>query len=159
MKLLTAGFTLLATLSLLTQDAPFKPKDQFEVRVELKLRQRPGDDDQSNMLDTRNLYLPRNSVAQLPFLILHIRALTLNENETRVRIVDNNNKVLLSRKTKVEDVLKLDVGFTDDVKARTTAHAFTVQYLDADKKTISRIYLFIAEDGKFFVNDEQRGKF
>jgi hypothetical protein len=79
--------------------------------------------------------------------------------EVKVRITDNLGKVVSTRKIKQEDIIFINMGFTDDMKDRVTAHEYSVHFLDDDKKELSRILITVLADGSFFVNNEKRGKF
>jgi hypothetical protein len=53
----------------------------------------------------------------------------------------------------------LVIGYTDDVKDRVTPHEYILTFLSEDKTPLSRIVIFIDEDGTFAVNGEKRGRF
>lgn len=134
-------------------EIPLKPNDEFEVKLDYQLKQKPISDRLS--ID----YYDTKEGGMLPYLILNIRLLKLSEQEVKTKIIDGKDKLIFNRKTSVNDVLKLDIGYTDDVKDRVTSYKFNIIFLSADKKEVSRIYILIEEDGTFLVNDEIRGKF
>jgi hypothetical protein len=134
-------------------EIPFKPNDEFEIKLDYQLKQKPISDRLS--ID----YYDTKEGGTLPYLILNIRSLKLSEREVRVKIIDSKGKLILSRKASLTDVLKLDVGYTDDAKDRVTSSEFNLYFVSADKKEISRIHILIEEDGTFLVNGEVRGKF
>ena len=55
-------------------------------------------------------------------------------------------------------VLKLDLGFTDDIKDRVGAYEYTVFFLNEDKDQVSKIVIYFEKDGTYLVNGETRGK-
>ncbi|MBK7650493.1 MAG: hypothetical protein IPJ20_06715 [Flammeovirgaceae bacterium] len=55
--------------------------------------------------------------------------------------------------------IKIDWGFSEDIKDGMVTPEYTVLFINKDKKNVSRIYMLIQEDGTFLVNDEKRGKF
>jgi hypothetical protein len=67
--------------------------------------------------------------------------------------------MLVNRKAMAGMVIKLDIGFIDDVKDRVSPHEFTAFLYSDSKKVTNRIHLVIMEDGTFMVNDEKKGKF
>lgn len=146
---------LFISLLLLFQktEAPLKPNDEFEVKLDYQLKQKPISDRLS--ID----YYETKEGGMLPYLILNIRLLKLSDQEVKAKIVDAKGKLIFNRKASLNDVLKLDIGYTDDVKDRVTSYKFNIVFLSADKKEVSRIYILIEEDGTFLVNDEVRGKF
>lgn len=81
------------------------------------------------------------------------------DGEDRIKISDSNRRTMLNKKVTENDAFNLDLGFTDDMKDRTSPHEYFVHFLSADKKTIvSRILIDVGEDGTFTVNGEKRGK-
>ncbi len=134
-------------------EIPYKPNDEFEVKLDYQLKQKPISDRMS--ID----YYDTKEGGMLPYLILNIRLLKLSEQEVKTKIIDGKGKLIFNRKTTLNDVLKLDIGYTDDVKDRVTSYKFNIIFQSADKKEVSRIYILIEEDGTFLVNGEIRGKF
>jgi len=134
-------------------EIPYKPNDEFEVKLDYQLKQKPISDRFS--ID----YYDTKEGGMLPYLILNIRPLKLSEHEVKAKIIDNKERVIFNRKTTVNDVLKIDIGYTDDAKDRVTSYKFNIIFLSSDKKEVSRIYILIEEDGTFLVNEEVRGKF
>ncbi len=139
------------------QEIPFKPTDEFEAKLDYQFKPRPQHDPNTVSLgDT-----PRSQRAGLvlPYLVLNIRMLRLPEEKMRVGITTNLSNRPMWKKISLDAVLELDMGFTDDMVDRVTAHQYTVTFVDDDKEPIDRILINVAEDGSFFVNGEKRGKF
>ncbi|HEX5169386.1 MAG TPA: hypothetical protein VFW11_09440 [Cyclobacteriaceae bacterium] len=135
-------------------NTPYKPNDEFELKMDYQIKQRSPTD--SKVLDYSGL---AKSTGPLPYLTLDLRILKINDGEDRVRITDNTNATMLNKKLKPGLVLKLDLGYTDDMKDRVTPYEFTVMLLNADnKEAVSQIVILIDEDGNFLVNGEKRGK-
>ena len=145
----------LLLLVFISQEAvPFKPKDEFELKMDYAFRQRAID--HTKAIDFSDS--PLRSTGPLPYLELDLRLLVLNANEERILINNNKGKVILNKKLKGSLVVKMDLGYTDDMKDRVTAHEYKVLLQDADKAPISQILIHVAEDGTFLVNGEVRGK-
>jgi hypothetical protein len=144
---------LIGTLIGLQDAVPYKNSDDFELTMSYQFKSKLRSNTEVNLNTTSPSTTPR------PYLYLTLKINSLNQGEARIRIVDNLFKVILNKKVVKSDDFELDMGFTDDMKDRTTAHEITVYFLSADKKeTISRILIHVAEDGSFFVNEEKRGK-
>jgi hypothetical protein len=142
------------------QDLPFKPKDEFEVKLDYQFKQRPPVSHTSVKIDyALSDEEKRNSSAILPYLTLNVRVMK-NAGATRVSIKNNRDQRLLNKKLKVEPaIIPLVLGYTDDVKDRVTAHEYTLIFMTDDKQPISKIVIFIDEDGTFLLNGEKRGRF
>lgn len=142
------------------QEIPFKPKEEFEIKLDYQFKQRPqGDHNAVYLSETSGELQRRTGNAVLPYLILNIKLLKLSEEKMRVRISGNRDDRPINKKIDINSVIELDLGFTDDMKDRVKAHEYTVSFLSYDKKPMSRILISIAEDGSFFVNGEKHGKF
>ena len=99
-----------------------------------------------------------NSGMSAPYLYLHLKVLKLIPEEVRIKVVKNNSQVLLARKFDPNVVLKLDLGFTDDIKDRVTAYQYLITFLTKEKSELSKIEIFFEKDGTYLVNGEKRGK-
>lgn len=146
---------ILLWLGLLSQDSiPFKPNDQFELTTAFTFKTRSKTEDQVNWSAQ-----PKDMSTQLPYLEVTVKILVLDTAEARIRITNNHGDVLANKKVNSGDRFALDMGFTDDMKDRTHAHEYIFHFVSENKKTeLSRIVIHVAEDGRFFVNGEQRGK-
>ena len=139
------------------EEVPFKLNNEFQVDLDYQFKTRPTPDRNTLNFDPHE-ERDRSSGSQLPYLIVSIKFLKLSDEEVRAKGVNNLGHQLFNRKVKPSDVVKIDMGFTDDVKDRVTPHEFTVFLLSSKKEVISRIKLLVEEDGIFLVNGEKRGK-
>ena len=151
---------LLFSLFLFVQGLPFKPNEEFEIKLDLKFKQRSTTDNTRtiDLDETRAEYDSRTSTTPLPYLILAVKFLKLN-NETRIRVTNNLDAKSSSRKVSEGMIVPIDMGFTPDVKDRVNPHHYTITFLSPEKSETSRIEIFVEEDGTFLVNSEKRGKF
>jgi hypothetical protein len=141
-------------------EPPFKPSGDFELKIEYIFKERPPTDRQVVLLDDEsNNKASKSGAGQLPYLQIQLKVLSVTDQEKRIRILDTEGRIVYNRKGAAGSVIKLDWGFTEDIKYRLISHEYAVQFLDEEKKTVSRIYMFIEEDGTFLVNGETRGKF
>jgi hypothetical protein len=158
MKIL-AFFTFLP-LFVFSQELPLKPFNEFEIKLDYKFKQRPTESSTTvHLNETAGERARRSSTDQLPYLKLNVSMLQFNSGETRYMVASNFSEKLAGKKVEVGSTLTLDLGFTDDVKDRVTAHEYYVTFLDASKKPINKIVIFVDRDGTFLVNGEKRGKF
>lgn len=147
-------------LVVLGQDVPFKANDEFDLKLQYEFKQR--DQSQNNAVkfdETVREHERRTNSSLLPYVGINLKMLKLGPEEVRLRITDSNGKNVTMKKIKQNDVIFLNMGFTDDMKDRVTPHEYTVKFMDDEKKELSRIVISVATDGSFFVNNEKRGKF
>lgn len=140
----------------ITQDVPYKPNEEFDIKLQYEFRQRVMNE---NTIHPGESGTSRASSSMLPYLDIKLRMVTLQPGEVRLRIMNNRGASVFGRKVKEGDVALINMGFTDDVKDRVSAHEYTASFMSADRKEMSRIVITIHEDGTFLVNNEKRGKF
>ncbi len=142
----------LLILSSLTEDIPFKSKDEFEVNLDFQFRTR--------VKESSEVYTSTasNTSGPLPYLTLSMKVLKLAPGETKIRIINSKGQVLYTRKAAEGTVVNLDMGYTDDIKGRVSEHEYTLVFISPDKKPLSRIVIHFQEDGSYFINEEKRGK-
>lgn len=140
---------------LIFQDTPFKKKEEFDVKLNFEFRQRPSE---SNTYTYRYQEKTDRSTPMLPYLTIDLKLNKLNTYETRIRIVNSKQVSVFTKKAQEGLIIKLDLGFTDDLKDRVTSHEYIALLLNTEKNPVSRIVISFEEDGSYFVNGEKRGK-
>lgn len=144
----------------IAQDLPYKSKEEFDIKLDYKFKQRPQTDANTfTMNESKQDYDKRTSRAPLPYLALNIITLKLSEQEVKVKITNNQNQNSLTKKVEVGSTIPIDFGFTDDVKDRVAPYYYKIIFLSAKKAEVSQITIEVLEDGSFMVNGEKRGKF
>ncbi len=139
---------------------PYKPSEEFEVKLDYQFKVRPASSayefkfDESSQEHSR-----RVNNSPLPYLTLNVEILKANENEERILGFKGATQFMTKRGIKSGSTVSIEMGFTDDMKDRVTPHEYTLFLLDKSKQQVSKIVIFIEEDGSFFVNGEKRGKF
>lgn len=142
------------------QDIPLKPKEEFEIKLNYQFKQRPHADVNAVYLEeTQREKDRRTSSDVLPYLVLNVKMVKLSEQEVRVRVENNKDTRNSSKKITEGMILPIDVGFTADVKDRVAPHEYTLTFLSPQKSGVSKVVIFVDEDGTFLVNGEKRGKF
>lgn len=148
--------SLFLSLFLFFQDesVPLKPSDEFELKIDYTFRQRPMKDTNTvNLSETK-----KTSAGPLPFLSINFKAIKLQPEESRLKIISNIGDVVMNRKITEQQLIKFDMGFTVDLKERVKPHEYTIYFLSSDKAEKSKIIVSVEEDGTFLVNQEKRGK-
>lgn len=138
----------------LVQDIPFKPNEEFEIKLDYQFKPRPMPDHNSVVVGE---FQPRYGDV-LPYLTLDIHMLKLPGEKMRVRIERNMTDRPVFRKIDTETVLHLDLGFTIDMKDRVKDYQYTLTFVNADKQPVDKIVIRVEDDGAFIVNGEKRGK-
>lgn len=141
-------------------EVPYKPSEEFELKVNYIFKERPGIDRQTVEYDkATDEKLRKATSGPMPYLLVELKILQVSDQEFRVRVVNNNGDLVFNRKATAGTTIKLDWGYTEDIKDKLSPNEFTAFFNNPGKKTVSKIHLTIQDDGIFFVNGEKRGKF
>ncbi|MBX2957132.1 MAG: hypothetical protein KF846_13300 [Cyclobacteriaceae bacterium] len=150
---------LFVSIILLYQDIPYKPDDEFSIRMDLKFKLRPQSASNTvNVSETMAEYQKRNSTNQLPYLILYVNVKHVNQGEIRMRVLRDGKNTINNKKIELDKEFKIEVGFTDDAKDKISGYEHIIYFMDADKKDINRIVITIDPNGDYFVNGQKRGR-
>jgi len=136
-------------------EVPYKASEEFELKVNYIFRDRPPIDREIVINDK----LSKINSSPLAYLLVELKVIELSDQEVRIRVVNNNGDLIFNRKAIAGATIKIDWGYTEDIKEKLAPNEFTVFFNDPNKKTVSKIYLTIQDDGIFSVNGEKRGKF
>ena len=134
---------------------PYKSNDEFELKLDMQFKKRPPPN--LNRVDLEKRTLPASGM-NAPYLYIDLRVLKPVPEEYRVKVVKNERDLLLSKKFDGSTVIKLDMGFTDDIKDYISPHHYMITFYSKDKNPLSRIEIFFEKDGTYIVNGEKRGK-
>jgi len=145
-------------------EVPFKLNDEFEIQIDYQFKQRSNTSTNSNytidFVETvKEQEKKRYNTGIRPYLLLNVKINKLSDQEFKMKASNNVGRTLYNKKVEAGDVLKIDMGFTDDVKDRVGPYEVTIVFSSKEKKEISRIHMFVQEDGTFLVNGQVRGKF
>jgi hypothetical protein len=149
-------FSITSILALAQQTEPYKPDAEFEFKFDYSFKER--------MLNEKPDYQAQDpdkrptSTGPLPYLKTELKLLTLNADEVRVKVVNHKGTTVINRKVTTNQVLKIDWGFSDDVKDQIVSHSYTIFLMNDDKEILSRITLNADTDGTFFVNGQKKGR-
>ena len=152
MKLFWVG---ILSIFLFQDQTPYKANEEFELKLDLQFKQRPQADASKVELDRRTL---PTSGMNAPYLYINLRVLKAVPEEVRIKVLKNNVETLMSRKFDPSVIVKLDLGFTDDIKDRVSAYQYLITFLSKEKSVLSKIEIFFEKDGTYLVNGEKRGK-
>jgi hypothetical protein len=148
-----AAFLLFCLLSF-QQEIPFKPKEQFEIKLDFKFKQRVT----NSSLVELDRSVSTTTGTLLPYLYVNINVLKLDEGEIRMRIENSQGQMIYNKKVEPGDIAKLDLGFTDDIKDGISSRQYEIYFISKDKKRLSRISIAFEKDGTYLVNGEKRGR-
>lgn len=153
--------TLVLFISFFIQDPiPYKPSEEFDLKLDFEFKDR-GSGRDPNKIDmdlSPKEYQKRNGTGVLPYLYINLKVLTQQSNEMRIKVTENGGKNVFSKKFDPSTIIKLELGFTDDIKDRVGAYEYTVVFLNEDKDPVSRIVIYFEKDGTYLVNGQNRGK-
>lgn len=144
--------------SLIQADVPFKNSDEFQVKVDLKFKQRPPSHG-ANTYSNSGERLDQTRVDLASFLAIDISQLKILEGEAKISVIDSKGKSLLKKKTAPVPELHVEMGFVDDLKKSEAANEVIFYFLSSDKKELRKIVCTIKPDGDFLVNGKWHGKF
>ncbi len=137
------------------KDIPFKPGSEFEVKIELSFKLR-GAEDSNTFKSADNSDFKKNTSGVIPFLIVNLKLIEVGE---AIKIKIRHGLQDKTSKIKNGSAIKLDLGFIEDIKSQAVPNELIVLFIDNQKKEISKVILYVDEDGNFLVNGEKRGKF
>jgi hypothetical protein len=150
---------LVCVLMLVQGAVPFKPNEEFEVKFNFEFKERQRDNANKVLLDATRKEVERSrGSGPLPYLFLNFRVLKQDNGEERIRVFENGRRTIQAKKFDTNTVLKLDLGFTDDIKDRIGPYEYEIVLLSDKKDAVSRVVIFFEEDGTYLVNGEVRGK-
>lgn len=151
-------FLTFGVAQIYAQDIPYKKEEHFSLRVQLEFKSRPpADAEQVKVLETLAEYQKRTATTPLPYLYLYLTFTHLEPMEVRFSVA-KGGKGFMNKKAELNKEVKLDLGFTDDIKDRTADHEYVITLFNEDKKPVSRIVIFFTESGDYLVNGVKRGR-
>ncbi len=140
---------------LMAQEAlPYKANDEFEAKIDLSFRQREAD--ATNTFRFEESHKKRTMGSPIAFLTINFKVLKADE-EIKVKVIRGRDEK--TSKIKIGALMKLEMGFIEDIKLNGEPAHVILHFLNDQKKEMSRVVLLVAEDGTFSVNGEKRGKF
>jgi hypothetical protein len=150
---------LLCLLISIQAEIPFKPKEEFDVKLNYSFKQRSSDDHNTFRYDVQERnHSNQNSSTMLPYLVLKVKILKAASTEVKLKVVNNLSSKVISKKIHEGVEFEIDMGYTDDVKDHVTAHEYIIFMQNEKQERQSKIVIFVDEDGVFLINDEIRGK-
>lgn len=142
------------------QDVPFKPKEDFEIKLDLTFKQRKISTDEHtvHINETAEDNERRTNTDPLPYLTLRLKILKIQTEEVRLKVIKDDGVPIMNKKLAGNSEFNLEVGFMDDAKDHVSGYKHVIQFLSADKKQVSQIVIEFDKEGSYFVNGEKRGK-
>lgn len=136
------------------ESIPFKPAEEYEFKLDYEFRNKAGID--RFEVDWSNT--KKYSDGTLPYVTIRFKLLKLADSEERVKVIDNLGHRIYSKKANTSNEVEIEMGFTDDLKDHISVYGFDVIFY-SKQKDVSRINIYVEEDGSFLINGEKRGKF
>lgn len=141
------------------QDIPYKPDNEFTIKLDLSFKQRPpAAGNTYNFDETSREYEKRNMPGPTPYLILQVSIDSASHGETKLKIFRKDKKIVLTKKVSKGLQFPLEVGYTDDLKDQMNNSYHVIYFYNSKKKIISQIEITFNKDGDYLVNGVKRGK-
>ena len=137
------------------QEIPYRQENTYEIKLDYDFKNRVVDDQDVVRVSER---FRKERHGLLPYLIVNFSLLKIEPDDYRIRVTDNAEDLVLSKKIKPDQVYKIDMGFTDDMKDGVTPNRFNIHFIDQQKTLKSRVVLEVLEDGTFLVNERVHGR-
>jgi len=148
----------LTLLMYLQAGLPHKPADEYALHFAFAFRDRPIAEAVHARAGQRDLAPVTTSAGPLPYLTLQLDILQLPAGETRLRVATAEEEQWMTRKITPGSKLKIDLGFTDDIKDHVAPFSYTIYFLTSDKTPVNKIDLYFDASGEYYVNGQRRGK-
>jgi len=145
-------FCLLFPL-LIQNQVPFKPKEEFEFKLDSEFKTKPGVEKSDVTFKDQNF-----ASGKLPHASFTIIPIKLNDDEARVRVENNRGEKMYVRKASIGNEITIEMGFTDDLKDHISVYGFDVIFYSKSGDT-SVIKVYVQEDGTVLVNADKKWKF
>ncbi|MCW5910929.1 MAG: hypothetical protein KIT62_07635 [Cyclobacteriaceae bacterium] len=137
-------------------EPPFKSETEFEFKLDYSFKERaPQEKSDYEAYDPGK---KKPSTGPLPYLKTELLLLTLAPQEVRLKVINKKGTTILNRKATTATVIKIDWGFSDDVKDQIVSNSYTILLQNEKKETVTRIILLAEADGTFLVNGQKRGR-
>ncbi len=139
-------------------DAPFKPSQEFEVKIDVQIKRRPrvADDDQSRVIEGK---LQRTDKGEDPHVTARVRFLSLKPDEYKVKVKKHGGETVYNKKAQLNSFIDIDMGFIPDIKKGIGEREWDVLLFSDSRKAISLVRIACKEDGSLYVNGVLYGKF
>lgn len=155
MKVSIIIFLLIRAITLgVSQDIPYRNDSTY--KLELKMEFKTPEAADVNQVKPGQIFT-NNSGIEL-YVNIKLKLLKLIEGDYKLKVVTNKGKAVLITKLKKPDDYLIKLGSVKDVKERKSAHLYTAQFYNKEKKLLSRITIEIKENGDFMVNSKLFGK-
>jgi hypothetical protein len=148
-----AALLLIWISPFLFQDIPLKSRDEFELKLDFKFKQRP----QNEHAKQTGEHLLASSTP-LPFLTAEILITKILEDEVRMKVIDHLNNVIAAKNLDKNPGLKFDLGFTDDLKDQVTPSKYFIHLYSRERRISRSVVILFDKDGTYYVNGEKLGK-
>ena len=128
------------------ESVPFKPTEEFEIKLEYEFRKRTPLSASEQMIREANQQpVKLNDASPLPYVILNLKIKEVSDQEVRLKVFQSDKPFFAKRKIEAGSEVKIELGFTDDMKDRVSAFEYTLYFLSEKKVEVSKIEIFVDE--------------
>lgn len=138
----------------LSQDITYRDEATYKLSLKMEFKVEPAPSKDRLELAYKK---PHNREPQL-YLNASLELLTLIEGDYRLKVTNNDNGLVISRKLKSPDTFLFKLGFARQMKEKIIPNAFTIQFFNKSKEVTGQIILEVKADGDFIVNGKRFGK-
>lgn len=152
-KLLFLIFLLISGIATAQINIPFREDSSYRFQLDYNFKSKPlPEKDYVSLRHEKS-----NGSEVLPYVKLNFDLLKLQENDYRIKVVDNHNRSVLNKRLKEPLSFTIDMGFSDDLKERIVPYSYSVFFLDEAKKIQSKITIEVSEEGILMLNEQVYG--
>ena len=148
-------FVYILIVSSFLQDVPYRESSSYNLELGMEYKKISQDNTQT--------FKPGEPQAVMNtgydfFLTLKLDLLELTDKDFKIKITNDLNDIVLSKKIKKPQLFEIDLGRSTEIKSGKSARNYQIDFIDEDKKKHSQIQIEFNERGDFFVNGELFGK-
>ena len=141
------------------QDIPYKPDNEFEIRLDMKFKSRPtAEINKLDFVETTAEREKRMDAGSLPYVSLFVNIKEVNQGEVRMKIYQDGKSTSVNRKVELDKEFKIEIGYSDDAKDKISGYEYIINFLSIDKMEINKIVITIESNGDYLVNGQKRGR-
>ena len=153
-KRLITIILLVINLTLQAQEVPFRAEMTYKLELGMEYKKnpitstsvvKPGE---ANIRDTGFDF----------YLLLKLELLQLLEDDLKLKIINEQGDVVLSKKLKKLELFTIDIGSSPDIKSGKVSQKYRMEFINAAKELSSIILIEFTDEGKFFVNNKPFGQ-
>lgn len=146
-------------LSLVQDDVPYKPDDEFSIKFAFTFNKR-GEANKTDLVlsQVASSTYDRPDNSPLPFMEATLEILKKTDEEMKFKVIRDHSLQIAKKKIAAGMTVSVFSGFVDDIKDQVAGYNHTIYFLDKDGNSLSKIVIEFDEEGFYLVNGKKRGK-